>query len=86
MNFQTQSSSNNDDTVNSDEPEFEKKCSKLVNKPKAELRQSFSKCVYCMRLRFKVITLVVSSQRNFFENATTYSKRTLKTTVATQLN
>jgi len=34
---------------------------------------------------FKVITLVGSNQRNYFENATTFSKRTLKTTVATQL-
>jgi len=35
---------------------------------------------------FKVITLVWSNQRNFFENAITCSKRTLKTTVATHLN
>jgi len=34
---------------------------------------------------FKVITLVWANQDNFFENANTYSKRTLKTTVATQL-
>ncbi len=34
---------------------------------------------------FKVITLVGSNQGNYFENATTCSKRTLKTTVATQL-
>jgi len=34
---------------------------------------------------FKEITLVGSSQRNYFENTTACSKRTLKTTVATQL-
>jgi len=34
---------------------------------------------------FKVITLVWANQGNFFENATACSKRTLKTTVATQL-
>jgi len=35
---------------------------------------------------FKEITLVGSNQGNYFENATACSKRTLKTTVATQLN
>jgi len=34
---------------------------------------------------FKEITLVSSNQDNYFENATACSKRTLKTTVATQL-
>ncbi len=34
---------------------------------------------------FKVITLIGSNQGNYFENATACSKRTLKTTVATQL-
>jgi len=34
---------------------------------------------------FKEITLVGSNQGNYFENATACSKRTLKTTVATQL-
>ncbi len=34
---------------------------------------------------FKEITLVGSNQGNYFENATECSKRTLKTTVATQL-
>jgi len=34
---------------------------------------------------FKEITLVGSNQGNNFENATACSKRTLKTTVATQL-
>ncbi len=34
---------------------------------------------------FKEITLVGSNQGNYFENATAYSKGTLKTTVATQL-
>jgi len=33
---------------------------------------------------FKEITLVGSNQGNFFENANACSKRTLKTTVATQ--
>ncbi len=33
----------------------------------------------------KEITLVGSNQGNYFENATACSKRTLKTTVATQL-
>jgi len=35
---------------------------------------------------FKEITLVGSNQCNYFKDATAYSKRTLKTTVATQLN
>jgi len=43
---------------------------------KAELRQSFSTS--------KVITLVGSNQRNYFENANAWSKRALKTTVTTQ--
>ncbi len=34
---------------------------------------------------FKEIALVGSNQGNYFENATACSKRTLKTTVATQL-
>jgi hypothetical protein len=34
---------------------------------------------------FKEITLVGSNQGNYFENATSFSKRMLKTTVATQL-
>jgi len=34
---------------------------------------------------FKEITLVGSNQGNYFENATACCKRTLKTTVATQL-
>ncbi len=34
---------------------------------------------------FKEITLVGSKQDNYFENATACSKRTLKTTVTTQL-
>jgi len=63
--------------------EIEKMIWKKV--PKAEMRQSFSTCVYCMQLRFKVITLVWANQRNFFENATTCSKRMRKTLVATQL-
>ncbi len=42
---------------------------------------AFTACV-CV---FKEITLVGSNQGNYFENATACSKRTLKTTVATQL-
>jgi len=34
---------------------------------------------------FKEITFVGSNQGNYFENATAWSKRTLKTTVANQL-
>jgi len=34
---------------------------------------------------FREITLVGSNQGNYCENATAFSKRTLKTTVATQL-
>jgi len=34
---------------------------------------------------FKVIALVGANQGNYFENANAFSKRTLKTTVATQL-
>jgi len=45
------------------------------------LQRAFTTCV-CV---FKVITLVGSNQRYYFENANTCSKRTLKTTVATQL-
>ncbi len=45
------------------------------------LRRAFTACG-CV---FKEITLVVSNQGNYFENATACSKRTLKTTVATQL-
>jgi len=52
---------------------------------KAELRQSFSAWVYRMQLRFQVFTLIGSKQGNYLENATACSKRTLKTTVATQL-
>jgi len=44
-----------------------------------KLRRAFYACV------FKEITLVGSNQGNYFENATDCSKRTLKTTVATQL-
>jgi len=34
---------------------------------------------------YKVIALVGANQGNYFENATACSKRTLKTTVTTQL-
>jgi len=42
---------------------------------------AFTACGYV----FKEITLVGSNQGNYFENAIACSKRTLKTTVATQL-
>ncbi len=59
---------------------------RLKNENKAELRQSLSACVYCMRLYFQSNFLCLAqNQRNYFENATACSKRTLKTTVATQL-
>ena len=35
---------------------------------------------------FKEITLIGSNQLNYFENAAAFSKRTLKTRVATSLN
>ncbi len=44
-------------------------------------QRAFTACV-CF---FKVITLVWANQRNYFENVTAWTKRTLKTTVATQL-
>jgi len=49
------------------------------------LRRAFYACVYCSGCIFKEITLVGSNQGNYFEIATACSKRTLKTTVATQL-
>ncbi len=52
---------------------------------KAELQQSFSTCVYCTRLRFQSYYTGFRNQGNYFENANACSKRTLKTTVATQL-
>jgi len=45
----------------------------------------FQRVITACSCVFKVITLVGSNQCNFFENATACSKRTLKTTVATQL-
>jgi hypothetical protein len=47
----------------------------------SHFQRAFAACV-CV---FKEITLVSSSQRNYFENATAWNKRTLKTIVATQL-
>jgi len=64
---------------------FKRTCSRMLISYKAELRQSFSTCVYCMLLRFKVITLAWANQGNYFENANPCSKRTLKMAVATQL-
>jgi len=52
---------------------------------KAALRQSFSALFTACSCVFKVITLIGSNQGNFFENATTCSKRMRKTLVATQL-
>jgi len=54
---------------------------------RAELRQSFSTCARLLHVFAfsKVISLVGSNQCNYFENATACSKRTLKTTVETQL-
>jgi len=51
------------------------------------LRRAFYACVYCMQLRFQSNYLGLSqpNQGNYFENATACSKRTLKTTVATEL-
>jgi len=51
---------------------------------KAALRRAFYACVYCMQLRFQR-TYVGSNQGNYFENATAFSKRMRKTTVATKL-
>jgi len=44
-------------------------------------QHAFTAC----RCVFRVFTLFWANQRNYFENATACSKRTLKTTVATQL-
>jgi len=49
--------------------------------PSSVNQRAFTSCS-CV---FKVNTLIGSNQGNFFENATACSKRTLKTTVATQL-
>jgi hypothetical protein len=48
---------------------------------KAALGRAFTACVRVS----KEISLVGSNQGNYFENTTACSKRTLKTTVATQL-
>ncbi len=45
----------------------------------------FQRAITACSCVFKVITLIGSNQGNFFENPTACSKRTLKTTVATQL-
>ncbi len=52
---------------------------------KAKLRQSFSKCVYCIRLRFQSNCHGWLKPAKILWNATACSKRTLKTTVTTQL-
>jgi len=48
----------------------------------SRFQRAFTACV-CV---FKVITLVWANKSNYFENANACSKRTLKTTVSTQLN
>jgi len=47
----------------------------------SRFQRAFTACVSVL----KQITLVGLNQHNFFENETACSKRTLKTTVATQL-
>jgi hypothetical protein len=47
----------------------------------SHFEQAFTACS-CV---FKVITLIGSNQGNYFKNTIACSKRTLKTTVATQL-
>ncbi len=47
----------------------------------SHFQRAFTSCTFV----FKVITLIGSNQGNCFENATTNSKRRLKTTVTTQL-
>ena len=44
-------------------------------------QRAFTACICVL----KIITLVWANQNNFFENATVYKKRTLKTRVATSL-
>ncbi len=55
---------------------------------KLELRcdERFTHAITACGCVFKEITLVGSNQGDYFENTAACSKRTLKTTVATQLN
>jgi hypothetical protein len=57
------------------------KCAFVKLRCDSRFQRAFTACS-CV---FKVINLVWANQGNYFENATACSKRTLKTTVATQL-
>jgi len=59
------------------------KCLQDILKLRCDSR--FQRAFIACSCVFKVITLVWDNQGNFFENATACNKRTLKTTVATQL-
>jgi len=48
----------------------------------SRFQHAFTECNWV----FKVITMADSNKGNYFENGTACSKRTVKTTVATQLN
>ena len=52
---------------------------------KARCHTRFQHAFTACRCVFNEVTLVGSKQRNYLENATTWSKRTLKTCVATRL-
>jgi hypothetical protein len=56
-------------------------CSTLKLSCDSRFQRAFTACCFV----FKVITLAWANQGNYFENANACSKRTLKTTVATQL-
>jgi hypothetical protein len=60
---------------------YENKDKALKLRCRSRFQHLFTVCI-CV---FKVITLVGSNQHNYFENAIACSKRTFKTTVATQL-
>jgi hypothetical protein len=53
---------------------------------KAAFQNTFQRAFTAYGCFFKEIILVGSNQSNYFENATTCSKRTLKTTVEMKLN
>jgi len=63
------------------------KLERLKQKTKLKLscNSRFQRAFTACNCVFKVITLAGSNQGNYFANATACSKRTLKTTVATQL-
>jgi len=58
---------------------------KVCGRPWLRCYRRFQRVFTSCSCVFKVITLIGSNQGNYFENATEFSKRTLKTTVATQL-